>query len=143
MGQLLPASSTLVIFVAFKPGQQPCLEALHMSTGAVVGQLVPASSRFAMSDSGQQPNFAFLHDCLVVAGLVTLMAALVTFSTAGLVTLAAFSLVVTGQLLPCSSRCTVFVPGQHPNLVLLQVVLGCGGIVGGIVGGLVFLTVAL
>ena len=70
----------------------------------VVGQLVPAESRFINSVPGQHPCEAVwqFNSAVVVA----------FFATIGAV-------VLTGQFLPVASRFLVLVPGQHPCVASL------------------------
>jgi len=64
----------------------------------VVGQLVPAESRFSNLVPGQQPKSA--------SQLISVVAAVL----AG----ASVAVVETGQFLPVASRFLMLVPGQHP-----------------------------
>lgn len=158
MIQFVPSSFRLAILL---PGQHPNWNDLQRSVvpvvacfcvvltrgAGVVGQLLPSGSRLESTvELGQHPYLSFSHDSsvVVVVGLVTtllvtfsvlaaVVLGLVVFMTGGLVT---FWLVVTGQLLPSASRCTVFVPWQHPNVVMLHistVVVDPGGVVVGLV----------
>ena len=65
----------------------------------VVGQLLPAESRFSNLVPAQ-------HPCVLLAQSITVVVVLLAC--------VAISVVETGQFLPSGSRFLMLVPGQHP-----------------------------